>query len=265
MFLGVNWPILSAPWTDNPVGLDAGFYNRVCLPLFAFLALVMAVCPWFGQKKGIHDKTGLGMAIGVGLVSAVTLYALGYTQPVALLGAVAGIMIIVSVALLFVRSPAVRSFRPSWGAYGVHLGMAFMVVGVAFSGAYKEEAEAMLSRGQSMTAGDYMITFQELIHDHDNPAMDMHEARLTVTRDGQAVGELTPQKRLYRNFEQSSFAEVSVIPSLGEEVYATLLAFNEEGAISLKISVNPLVNWIWIGGTLCCLVAFLGWRKIERR
>ena len=38
-----------------------------------------------------------------------------------------------------------------------------------------------------------------------------------------------------------------------------------EGDVSLKISLNPLVNWIWIGGTLSCLIAFLCWRKIERR
>lgn len=93
----------------------------------------------------------------------------------------------------------------------------------------------------------------------------MHEARLTVTRDGRPVGVLTPEKRLYRNFEQSSFAEVSVIPSLGEELYATLLGFDEVGAASVRVSVNPLVNWIWIGGTLSCLAAFLCWRKIGRR
>ncbi len=264
VFLGVNWPVLSALWSANPVGLDAGFYNRVCLPLFALLSLVMALCPWFAQKSGIADKTGLGVVIVVGLGAAATFFALGYTQPVALLAGVSGTMIVVSVTLLFVRNKAVRSFRPTWGAYGVHLGVAFMVIGVAFSGPYKIEEEAMLTKGQSMTVGAYEVTYHELRHDHDNPAMDMHEARLTVTRDGREVGVLAPQKRLYRNFEQS-FAEVSVIPSLGEEIYATLLAFNEEEAVSLKVSVNPLVNWIWIGGTLSCLVAFACWRRIERR
>ncbi|GAB1410730.1 cytochrome c-type biogenesis CcmF C-terminal domain-containing protein [Desulfovibrionales bacterium] len=265
VFLGVNWPLISAPWTANPVGLDAGFYNRVCLPLFAFLALIMALCPWFGQKKGIHDRVGLGLTLCAGLVSAVALYVLGYTQPVALLGSVAGIMVVVAVILLFVRSAAVRNFRPSWGAYGVHLGVALMVVGVAFSGPYKKEAEAVLEKEQSMTVGEYMVTFHELVHNHDNPAMNVHEARFSVTRDGKPVGELTPQKRLYRNFDRSSFAEASLIPSLGEEIYATLLAYNEEGSVSIKISINPLVNWIWIGGTLSCLIAFLCWRKIERR
>ena len=265
VFLGVLWPVLSSLWSENPVGLDAGFYNRVCLPLFAALAFIMSVCPWFAQKSGIGDKAGLGVVLGSGVVAAGAMFAMGYAQPLALFSAASGLMMMVSIALYFVRTKGVRAFLPSWGAYGVHLGVALMVVGVAFSGPYKVESEAVLTKGQSMTVGAYEIVFNELTHDHDNPAMDVHAALLTVTRDGRAVGSLAPEKRLYRNFEQSTFAEVSVIPSLGEEIYSTLLGFNEDGAVSLKVSINPLVNWIWIGGTLSCLIAFLCWRKIERR
>ncbi len=265
VFLGVLWPVLSSLWSENPVGLDAGFYNRVCLPLFALLALVMSVCPWFSQKSGIADTVALGAVLGAGAGAAAIVFALGYRQPLALLASAAGFMICVSVVLVFIRQKGMRSFMPAWGAYGVHLGVALMVIGVAFSGPYKVEAEAVLAKGESMTVGAYEVRYLDLVHDHDNPAMDMHAAHLDVFLGGKPVGKLAPEKRLYRSFEQSTFAEVSVIPSLGEEVYATLLGFNETGSVSLKVSINPLVNWIWIGGTLSCLVAFLCWRKIERR
>ena len=264
VFLGVLWPVISSIWSENPVGLDAGFYNRVCLPLFAVLGFVMSICPWFSQKSGVSDKAALGAVLAVGALSAAAVFALGYRQPLALFSAASGFMIVACVAMVFVRNKGLRSFRPAWGAYGVHLGVGLMVVGVAFSGPYKVEVEAVLTQGQSMTVGDYMVRYEKLEHHHDNPAMDMHAAILTVMRDGREVGTLAPEKRLYASFQQSTFAEVSVIPSLGEEIYATLLGFNEEGAVSLKVSLNPLVNWIWIGGTLSCLIAFLCWRKIER-
>jgi cytochrome c-type biogenesis protein CcmF len=91
------------------------------------------------------------------------------------------------------------------------------------------------------------------------PGIAIYEARLEVYKEGQKIGELFPQKRIYRNFDQP-FAEVSVLPSLGDEIYATLLGFDESKVISLKISVNPLVNWIWIGGTVLCLLGFLAMR-----
>ena len=89
-------------------------------------------------------------------------------------------------------------------------------------------------------------------------------ATLEVTKDGKLIGIMTPDKRIYRNFEKQQFAEVSTIPSLGDELYSTLLGFTEEEKASFKISVNPLVNWVWIGGTLMCLFGFLLLRRIPR-
>jgi cytochrome c-type biogenesis protein CcmF len=76
------------------------------------------------------------------------------------------------------------------------------------------------------------------------------------------MGELNPERQIYLNFPQP-FAEVSVIPSLGDELYATLLAYADDGSASIKVSLNPLVNWVWIGGALMCLagLACLGSRQ----
>jgi cytochrome c-type biogenesis protein CcmF len=81
-----------------------------------------------------------------------------------------------------------------------------------------------------------------------------------VAKNGRPLGTLTPQKRMYANFEQP-FAEVSIIPSLGDEIYATLLGFDEDKNISVKITINPLVNWLWIGGTLMCVMALFCLRR----
>ena len=263
VFLGVNWPVISKLWSDKAIGLDAGFYNRVCLPLFALLALLLSICPWMQWKEGVRSLPALGAVIGTGVAAAIVFGMKGITHPVALLGAASACMAMVSIVLLFVIRKDVRSRRYAWGAYGVHIGVAMMVLGVAFSGPYQIVEEAVLEKGHAMTAGAYTLTYDHFREDH-TPAMETYEARLLVTRDGADIGVLTPQKRMYRNFSQT-FAEVSVIPSLGEEVYATLLGFNEDHDISVKISINPLVNWIWIGGTLMSLAAFLCWRTGRRK
>ena len=85
-------------------------------------------------------------------------------------------------------------------------------------------------------------------------------ALVEVTQNGKPVGLLAPERRLYRNFEQP-FAEVAVIPSLGSEIYATLLSVDNEGKATFKMSLNPLINWLWIGGTLMCLFGFMAFRK----
>ena len=111
------------------------------------------------------------------------------------------------------------------------------------------------------------MLFRSLSMKEDNDDVDIvarATVTLEVTKDGKFVGIMNPDKRIYRNFEKQQFAEVSTIPSLGDELYATLLGFTGEEKASFKISVNPLVNWVWIGGTFMCLFGFLLLRRTPR-
>ncbi len=260
---GSLWPVFSKFWSDSPVGLGPAFYNRVCLPIFVLLALFLAVCPWLGWKGGLKKlKLFLGAA-GVFVAAAAFLPVLGYGRPLPLVGFAAAAAGCAGIVLLFAADPGLRGLRSNWGAYGVHLGLALVVMGVALSGPYKLEEEASLTPGESLELGAYTITYAEL-REGSTENMAFLEAELRVTRDGQEIGRLLPQRRLYRNFQQP-FAEASTIPSLGEELYATLLSADDEDKADFKLSVHPLVNWIWIGGTLMCLFPFLALRKLGRR
>ena len=61
------------------------------------------------------------------------------------------------------------------------------------------------------------------------------------------------------------FAEASTVPSLGNEFYATLMAIDRQGQVSLRLSSNPLINWLWIGGLIMCLLPFLSLRSTPRK
>jgi cytochrome c-type biogenesis protein CcmF len=262
VLVGVNWPLLSRAWSASTQGLGADFYNRACLPLGAGLMVLMAVCPWFAQKSGIADRVGLGVVLCVGVLGAVGMFVAGYRHPLAVIGALGGFMTLACVVMVFVRRPQWLRSRTLLGAYGVHLGMGLIAVGVAFSAAYKTEVEVELARGGEAVLGEYRFVYEELLHDHEGP-VERHTAQVRVWRDGRELGVVVPEKRLYPNFRQS-FAEVSVIPSLGAEVYASLLGFDEAEKASFKFSIQPLVNWIWIGSTLACVAALLAMRRTRR-
>jgi cytochrome c-type biogenesis protein CcmF len=254
ILLGTMWPIISKLWSESPVGLDAGFYNRVCLPLFALIGLLAVACPWLGWKGDWRHRSYAFSVFGGTLAAAGLLYGLGVRAPLALVGAAAGVGLAISMAGTLVADKSART-RRGLGFVGIHLGLAMIVLGVAVSGPYQDSREIVARKGETVSLGGYAFTYTELSH-AETPAMASITAHLTVTRDGRPVGELVPERRLYRNFEQP-FAEVSVLPSLGTEIYAVLLSANEAGEASLKISLNPLVNWLWIGGTLMCLSVFL--------
>ena len=255
VFLGTMWPVISKLWSVNTVGLDANFYNRVCNPLFVMVGLILAFCPWLSWKEGLREPRWALAALGVMLASAGVFYAMGYQKPVPLAGMSAGVSSLVSLAMLMTTSSSSRNLKGGLGAWLLHAGLAMVLVGVAFSGPYQESKEAVVSPGDVVEMGAYRLTYVGL-EEVSNERFSGGRAQIVVTRDGKTLGEMTPERRVYRNFPQP-FAEVSVIPSLGEELYSTLLVFAPDKSASIKVSVNPLVNWFWIGGTLMCLAGFL--------
>ena len=43
ILVATMWPVISKLWSAAPRGLDARFYNRVCLPLGALLVVMMEI------------------------------------------------------------------------------------------------------------------------------------------------------------------------------------------------------------------------------
>jgi cytochrome c-type biogenesis protein CcmF len=262
--LGTMWPVVSRLWTDQPMGLDANFYNRVCLPFMAVLVLLFCYCPWLGWKGGLRDAKGF-IVVTVALAASLAgFFAMGVTKPLAAFTAAASVAAMVSIVTLFVLNPAMRASRQSWGAYGIHLGLVLMALGIAFSGPYKVESEIVLAEGETAVIDEYEIKYLSVFEDATPELKARATTTLEVSKGGIVLGLMRPDKRIYTNFERQQFAEVSTIFSLGDEVYATLLGFSEDNKASFKISVNPLVNWIWIGGTILCLMPLLVLRRAGR-
>ncbi len=257
--LGTMWPVISKMWNNNPVGLDARFYNRVCLPLFSMLILIFAVCPWFDWKEGIRDRRGLFVVGGVFLAALGVNWALGLHNILAVVTAAAAIASLAGIAALFVFKPQMRKVTSTVGIYGIHVGLALVFLGVAWSGPNQTALETVLKKGESAQLGEYTLTYTRS-DESQSMAMAKVMAVLEVSKNGKKVGILAPERRIYRGYQQP-FAEVSVIPGLVDELYGVLLSFQPDGTATIKVSINPMINWMWIGGTLMCVFGFMAFRR----
>ncbi|GAB7080774.1 heme lyase CcmF/NrfE family subunit [Megalodesulfovibrio paquesii] len=256
VLLGTMWPVISKLWSANTVGLDQTFYNKVCMPFFVIIALLLSVCPWISWQGGVGKARHLALVGATFAGLLVLFYVLGYTKPVALVGAAAGGACLLSLPLLLVTDKAARKLPASLAAHLVHIGLAMMVVGVAFSGPYQEERQVVLKPGETTEVAGFTFKYEGL-REFRTDAMAALEATIIVEQDGKLAGSLLPQRRIYQKFP-NAYAEASTIFSLGTEVYATLLGAQEDHTASFTLSAHPLVNWLWIGGTIMCLAPFWG-------
>lgn len=277
---GTLWPVISRLWSEKPVGLSPIFYNTVCLPLFVLLMCFLAACPWVGWRGAVRNKGVLAYVALTGVTAAGVLFYVGFGKALPLAGMAASIAVLAGTCMLFAAIPGLLRSAPSLAAHGVHAAFALMVLGVAFSGPYKVQQDFVMLPEQTAVFGEYALRLTTIgqgdSHDHEPetagrqshpdhaaspPAYIYSEAVITVTKNGRFAGEMRPQLRRYQSHPDNSFAEVDTVFSLGNELYSSLVGLDaKQGAATIRVSANPLVNWIWIGGVLLCLFPLAGMR-----
>ena len=143
-----------------------------------------------------------------------------------------------------------------YGGYLVHIGIMLMFFGWAGS-AYQIETTAKLAPGQTAKLGAYTIRFDKLAHEEDRQK-EMVTGELTALVGGKEVDRPRPAKWFFHGHENEPTTEVAIKRSPLEDLYVTLGNYDlAEGTATLKIVVNPMVNWIWFGFTLLALATGL--------
>ncbi len=258
------WPVISKLWSNNPVGLQANFYNSIILPLLTVILALAAFAPWISwQQKFSNTKYFLVVLVTFIVFMGVFWLFFAVKNPTALIAASLSIACMVSWALYFAELKyAVYKLSPVL----VHVSFAIMALGVAFSGPYKIEQEVALERGQELQIDTFTVKLNELYEGREQSGRyEFLEAELLVMQDGKEVGITQAQRRIYASFPQNAYAEASTIFSLGKEFYATFLGLDEKTRAVMRLSVHPLVNWLWIGGTIMSLAPFITVYAFRRR
>lgn len=258
------WPVISKLWSNNPVGLQANFYNNIILPLLTVILALATYAPWISwQQKLGNTKCFLAvLAVFIAFMGIFWMF-FAVKNPTALIAASLSIACIVSWTLYFAELKyAVYKLSPVL----VHISFAIMALGVAFSGPYKTEQEVVIERGQELQIDTFTVKLNELYEGHEQTGRyEFLEAELVVMQDGKEIGITQVQRRIYANFPKNAYAEASTIFSLGKEFYATFLGLDEKSRAVMRLSVHPLVNWLWIGGTIMSLAPFITVYACRRR
>ena len=150
-----------------------------------------------------------------------------------------------------------RRNRRRYGGFIVHLGVALLAIGIASSSAFQVEQERMLKQGESLEAGRYQVRFERLTGS-EGPTHVKVQGIFTIFNDRHEAGRMTPGLRFYPT-QQEPIAEVDYWIGFKEDLYLILGSFDREGSWAVvKILVNPMVSWIWIGGAIMALGTLLG-------
>jgi cytochrome c-type biogenesis protein CcmF len=135
--------------------------------------------------------------------------------------------------------------RRRYGGYIVHIGVILAVIGIVGSTFFQTDIQKNLAPGETVTLGQYTLQFQKLKMAQEGNAQVIG-ADLLVFENGTQVDTIRPQKAYYPAADQMT-TEVAVRTTLREDLYVILAGWNDDGSATLKVIINPLVIWLWIG------------------
>jgi cytochrome c-type biogenesis protein CcmF len=284
---GTLFPVLSEYVQGTKVTMGAPFYNRVNLPIGLFLLFLTGIGPLLAwrstslrsiRRNFILPSIAMGVALVVLLLVGVRPWSAGDDWQGTLFSLVTftlatGVITAISAEFLrganVVRTQAgknllgstillVRRNTRRYGGYLVHFGIVVMFIGIA-GGAFNQSREQEMSFGDTVTLGQYRLVCESYTQD-SNKNYDTEYALLDVFRGGKKITQLAPEKRFY-HASQTSSTMVALHSTLASDLYVIYEGRNPDtDKPIIKVFVNPLMNWIWIGvgivvfGTFVALV-----------
>ncbi len=277
---GALFPVLSEYFAGNKITYNPAWYNRIAVPIGLFLMFLMGVgplLPWRGTLlKSIRRNFVLPviallvaviacLAAGLrpwraGIFDQGSFYALvAFALSAGVLTAIGseflrGMLVIARQSgrnLIWAKYQLIRRNPRRYGGYTVHVGVVIVVIGLVGS-AFNRNVETEMKLNDKMLIGPYTLENVGATQDA-NPNFNTEYALLDVSKHGNKLFQMAPEKRVYLASRQPQ-TMVAIHSVVAWDLYVVYEGTNPDtGQPIIKAYLNPLVSWIWAGVLLMAL------------
>jgi cytochrome c-type biogenesis protein CcmF len=270
VFLGTIFPLLVEAVRGTKVSVGAPFFDKVTVPIMLALLLLMGIGPFTGWQRASWSslRRHLQWPLCGSLVTVALLFLWGIRSSAVLVSFALAAFVLVGVIIDYGRGIRIRyrhqgrglgvalmtmlrQNRRRYGGLLAHVGVALLAVGVTASSAFKQDTQAFVRRGDTLSLGGYTLRFEELTEVRQ-PHRNIVRSRFSLLRQGGEHITLQPALNFYTGRASPSQEPIST-PAVHStplrDLYLVLAAFEEDGAaVTVRVLLRPLMMWIWIGG-----------------
>jgi cytochrome c-type biogenesis protein CcmF len=257
ILLGTLYPLFMDALELGKVSVGPPYFNLVFLvPMLPLLAL-LGVGMHAAWKRGLLGtmRTRLfavaGASVGASVIIGAAAY--GEVQPMTTIGFALAIWVMLSSLLVPFARLRARQPLPAavLGMVVAHFGIGLATLGITGVQSFKVEKDFALGIGDGATIAGYEFKFAAL-RDVRGPNYTGVEADVVVSRGGEAVTVLRPQKRLY-NSGGNALSEAGIEVGAARDLFAALGDDLGQGRWSFRLQYKPLIRFIWLGAILVAL------------
>ena len=286
---GTLFPILSEAWNGEKIYVGATYFNQLNVPIGLVLLFLMGVGPllsWKTTSKStllLNFKYPMLVSFIVGIIYSL-FFGIFQIYP-----------LVTSMGVAFTVTSIFNEFRKSYkkskrnnqsassaitkmlfanrhknGGYIVHIGITLLFVG--FIGrAFEEEKEFNLSPGEEIYFANYIFKLNSI----KSEARENHYAFISdmdvIDQSNNFLTSLYPEKRIYFYWnpdpeKRQPHSELDIYSTLQKDIYSIFSAYDaEKNQGYFKIMINPLVNWVWVGGIMMVMGSLFAFWPSRRR
>ena len=289
---GTLFPIITEAVRGEKITVGPPFFNAVNVPLGLLLLLLTGIGPliaWRRASVANLQRQFLGPVIAL-ITAPFILLLFGMRDVAAIIAYSFAAFVSMTVVQEFYKGIGARrrmygegvidAFtrliarnRRRYGGYIVHMGV--VVIFCAFAGlAFKKENDLTFKPGDKRDLVDpwgHKWSFvSQGVSQYNVLNREVTAVALEVSRDGQPAGVMTSEKRQHVDsrgaptFEPST--EVGIKSSFREDVYVVLAGVRDDDSAEIRVTFNPLVRWVWLGGALMAIGGLIVmWPQARKR
>ncbi|MSU91166.1 heme lyase CcmF/NrfE family subunit [Rhodobacteraceae bacterium 2CG4] len=272
VLFGTLYPLFMEALTGDKVSVGPPYFNATFIPIMLPLVVAMAIGPFLSWKradlKGVLQRLWF-VAVLAGLAGLATWYLARGGPVLAYLSVAIAVWLLIAtlrewaVRIRLFDVPTAEAMRRARNlpraAHGMtlaHTGLAVAMLGFIGSTAWKSEEIVFVQPGSVIEIAGFDVRFDG-VETVRGPNYIADRGTLAVSRNGDSVTTLYPERRSYP-VARSSTTESAIRSTLAGDLYASLAepaseTVADQGAWTLRILYEPLVNFIWIGAAMLVL------------
>ena len=265
VFVGTVWPLVAELFFDRKLSVGPPFFDAAFTPFFIGLAIAMpigALMPWKRAKlaRALRPlRAVMVLAFAVGALAWAMQTGRSALGPV---GMMLGVWLAGGAFVdLMQRSGRGgvgeklgriwRLPRADWGRVTAHGGLGITIIGIAGMTAWQTEDIRVAQIGETFEVAGYSITLNDVARS-EGPNYFTTMADMTVSRGGQELARLFPEKRVYP-VAQMPTTEAAISNGVIRDFYLVIGDPQQGGGWAVRTYVKPLANWIWAGAIIMAL------------
>ncbi len=261
ILLGTLYPLFLDALGVGKISVGAPYFATVFVPLMLPLVFLIGIGPLARWKQAriseLIYRLRYVLIVAVVLGVVVPLVLMGTNRILVTIGIALGIWVAMSTAVNLIAylrrqpGPATGLKRVASiprGVYGMtcaHLGIGVFIVGVTFTSAFEVERELSMAPGDVVELTGFKFRFHGA-RQIEGPNYTALQGRIEVTRDGENVATLLPEKRIYR-VQTEPMTDAAIASTFLRDLYVALGEPLNGGAWGIRLYHKPFVQWLWLG------------------